>query len=82
MTLPQASDSFQGALEGNRRRSEIFRKGVVAATDETVTPFSYQLSDGSEAKPMPATQTGLEEGDIVVWVDDLDPFILGKFAGT
>lgn len=83
-----AGDEFLGALADNRRLSEVFRKGVITAVDESglsedpPRPILYTLSDGQEAKTMTATQSGLAEGDTVHWVDDLDPFILGKPAGT
>lgn len=70
------------ATQANRRLAEVFRKGVVSAVDDSGAPILYTISDGSQAKVMPSTQAGLVAGDVVVWVDQSDPFALGKFAGT
>lgn len=77
-----AGRAITEATADNRRRSEVFRKGVVTAVDDTVTPNLITVSDGSQTKTMPFTQYLAEVGNVVVWVDQADPFIMGKFAGT
>lgn len=70
------------AFEENRRRAEVFRKGRVTAVEEVSGVEIVTVEDGEGSRRMPTTYSGLTAGEVVVWVDQADPFCLGKFAGT
>lgn len=71
-------DAVQQVTVENRRRFELFRKGRVQAVDIS-GQVPYVTVHG---RRMPSTKAGLEVGDIVVYVDQHDPFVVGDFAGT
>lgn len=63
------------------REGEIFRKGTITAVDDPGdgSPIVYTVNDGATNRDMTATQAGLAVGDIGPYVDQSDPFYLGKF---
>lgn len=71
-------DALDQKAKENRRLAEIFRKGTITAVDDVSVPNIYTVS----GRPMASVYAFLEVGDIVVYVDQPDPFIVGKFAGT
>ena len=75
MDIQQAID---GAGKDNRRRAEIFRKGTIQAVDDSGVPVVYTVA----GRRMTSVYAFLEVGDVVVYVDQADPFVVGKFAGT
>lgn len=77
-----ASSDLNNALEENRRRAEVFRKGRITAVEEVNGVEIVTVEDGEGSRRMTTTYSGLTAGDVVVWVDQSDPFCLGKFAGT
>lgn len=71
-------EAVASAAVDTRRRSELFLKGVVSAVDESTDPPLYTIS----GRRMPMVQAGVVVGDTVVWVNQADPFGIGKFAGA
>jgi hypothetical protein len=71
-------DAFDQVGKDNRRRAEVFRKGVIAAVDTSGPVVFYTVS----GRRMPSVYALLAVGDIVVYVDQADPFVVGKFSGT
>ena len=72
------SEAFDERTKDNRRRAEVFRKGVVTAVDESGAFPLYTIA----GRPMRMIQAGVVVGDVVVYADQGDPFGIGKFAGT
>lgn len=68
------ADVVTGRLRAERRRFELFRKGVVTALDLTRSPWLATVSDGSQARQMPFIEPSIEIGDVVYWVDQPNPF--------
>lgn len=72
-------DAIDSAVGTAAQRANRFRKGRVTAVDTTVSPDRFTV-DG--ARTMTSIASGLIVGDVVVWVDQPDPFILGQFVDT
>lgn len=72
------ADHVQDVTVENRRRFELFRKGRVETVDESGDVPIVTVN----GRRMPSTKSGLVVGDIVVYVDQADPFCVGNFAGT
>lgn len=68
-------------LRAERRRFELFRKGIVTAVDTSVVPHLVWVNDGSQARPMPYIDPVIAVGDVVQWVDQSDPFCWAKADG-
>lgn len=68
-------DDLAAFFRGERREFEIFRKGVVGAINQNVVPWLATIN----GRPMPYIQPHLEVGDVVIYVDQPDPFAWAKF---
>lgn len=71
-------EAIDEAAKKLRREGEIFRKGVIESLDTDATPNMAVVN----GRPMPVLGASLAVGDIVVYVDQPDPFAISKFAGT
>lgn len=76
--MTRAGRVFGDRLRAERRRFELFRKGIVVEIDQTTVPWMATISDGHQSRRMPYIQATLEVGDVVQWVDQTDPFTWGK----
>ena len=72
MTVP--ADRLLDRLRAERRRFEVFRKGLVTDLDQTVTPWIITVTDGERSRRMPYINESVAVGDVVHIVDQSDPF--------
>lgn len=63
----------------DRYRARPERKGQVTAIDSSTSPDSYTLNTG---RTMPCLDSTVVKGDVVVYLDGRDPYIVGKFVDT
>lgn len=72
------SERIDEAVKETRRRGELFRKGRVTALDATAVPNLVTIN----GRQMAVLGSDVAVGDLVVYIDQHDPFAISKFAGT